>query len=191
MAPKLRANLVSALICLVASLSLGTWTTRWWLWFIAGLIWAQLAEYAWHRFVLHGPSSASRLQHADHHKAFLRVPAVPLDDLEAQDSIPEERAVFPVALAAHAAVFVFLSGGLSAPFFVALCIHYMAFELSHWAIHVRDNPIDLILRHVPLVRRVRAWQILYHFEHHEDPRLNFGFTPPFTGDVLLGTRRNE
>lgn len=191
MASRLRANLLCAAACLAISIASGSPSRYPWVAFAVGLVWAQFAEYAWHRFVLHGPDSDARQQHLEHHRVFRDEPTVGIADLEAQNGITESPLVFPTAFAVHAAFFFFLIGGFPTVFMAAICIHYAAFELSHWAIHVRENPIDRALRHVPGVRRLRGWQILHHFEHHDFPNRNFSFTPPYAGDVLLGTRRNE
>lgn len=188
-ASRLRANLICAAAGLAVSIGFGSASSGWPA-FVLGLMWAQFAEYAWHRFILHGPDSAARRQHLEHHRDFAAEHTINIED-DARNGINEDPMVFPTAFAIHAAFFFVLLGGFPAAFMAAICVHYAAFEMSHWAIHVRENPIDRVLRHLPGIRLLRGWQILHHFEHHDFPGHNFSFTPPYAGDVLLGTRRSE
>jgi sterol desaturase/sphingolipid hydroxylase (fatty acid hydroxylase superfamily) len=133
---------------------------------LAGWLVGSLAEYAVHRFVLHGPALAARV-HARHHAAPAREQIDPLSYF----------GPIVVALLAWAALHALgggaaLAGGLTA----GLCLQYSWFR----AVHRR--------MHRPGHRLASGRLAHFHRGHHVDLRRNFGVTTPFW-DRLFRTQR--
>jgi len=158
------------------------------LWFLAGILYTNLFEYWVHRFPMHRGLPLLRhvrRNHIEHHRVFhgenfrTRNPA----DLA---HISGRFWIFPVLLAGHAAAATsFLPLDAATAFLTACYLHYLAFELTHWLTHLEDNAVDRALERIPLLSRVRAYQIEHHRIHHQTPMEAFNFNPPYLGDALV------
>jgi hypothetical protein len=154
-------------------------------WFLAGIFYMQLLEYAIHRFLMHGRLPGFiRRNHVHHHKTFhgdrfrSRNPV----DLA---SIPGGLWVFPVVGGAHYAVLSVLAPpGTATVFTLAAASHYGVFEVTHWLTHVDNNGVDRALGKVPALGAFWAREIEHHRVHHETPVRAFNFTFPYTGDRI-------
>lgn len=187
---RLTVNLVCATACALLALGFGKPAERRAIAFAAGLAWVQLAEYAWHRGMMHGRWRCRlRRSHLAHHRAFSGRFAVGRREVDIQESISEHPSTFPVAFGIHAAVLGLALGGAPREFLVGICVGYMVYEVGHWMTHIADNPMDRALLRLPILGRVREAQIEHHRRHHAEPVGNFSFTPPYAGDIVFGTKR--
>ena len=154
-------------------------------WFLAGIFYMQLLEYAIHRFLMHGPLPGFiRRNHVHHHRTFHG------DRFRSRDavdlaSIPGGLWVFPVVGGAHYVVLSLLAApGAATAFTLASALHYGLFEATHWFTHVDGNAVDRVLGRVPALGRFWAREIEHHRGHHEIPVRAFNFTFPYTGDRI-------
>ncbi len=158
--------------------------------FAAGILYTNLFEYWVHRYPMHRGLPLLRhvrRNHIEHHRIF--------HGGNFRTTNPSDLAhisgrfwIFPVLLAGHYALlstFVPLDAALS--FLSASWLHYLLFEISHWLTHLEDNAVDRVLARIPVVARVRAFQIEHHRAHHQSPITAFNFSPPYLGDALVPT----
>lgn len=184
---RLGFNLFGAAACAAVATAVGDRAKHPGRSFIAGLAWVQLSEYVWHRLVLHGSGDTLlRRQHVGHHTAFVDG-RVSMDD-QRTEQVSEHPATFPIAFGIHTFVLRLVFGGAPRQFLQGICAGYALYEAGHWGCHVR-NPLDRLLLRLPIVGTIRARQIRHHLDHHNEPTGNYGFTPPYTGDVILATKR--
>jgi hypothetical protein len=149
-------------------------------WVVAGALYTNLFEHAWHRFAMHSRWPDRR--HGTHHRVFYGS-AFQSSDPRALQDIVTAWYIFPLLLAIHYPVYVSLFGAVPAPiFFLGVVLHFVTYEVTHWYTHIADNRFDHFISRIPGVRRVRAMQIRHHRLHHADPRINFNFNPPYAGD---------
>lgn len=154
-------------------------------WFLAGILYMQLLEYAIHRFLMHGRIPGFiRRNHVHHHRTFhgdgfrSRNPA----DLA---TIPGGVWVFPMAGGAHYVVLSLLCPpGAATVFTLACALHYGVFEGTHWFTHLDGNAVDRVLGRIPVLDTFWAREIEHHRVHHEIPVRAFNFTFPYTGDRI-------
>ena len=130
---------------------------------LAGLLVFSFVEYAFHRWLFHGPASLMQRGHHQHHV-----------DPRGYDSLPFF--VAPLLMLALAALLVMLMPVTIALLLTgALASGYAIYGLTHLIIHYRRF-------RQPLARR---WAALHHV-HHAHPGCNFGVTTPLW-DILLHT----
>ena len=162
------------------------------LWFVAGLLYTNLFEYWAHRFPMHRGLPFFRhvrRHHVLHHRVF--------HGSNFRTANPEDRVyisgrswIFPVLLAFHYVLLTAVLPIRAAMVFLLACVlHYLAFEISHWLTHLDGNPFDRALSRIPVLARIRAYQIEHHRLHHEKPIEAFNFNPPYLGDALVGKKR--
>ena len=154
---------------------------------LAGALYTNIFEYAWHRYGMHGkrPDPRHRTHHQMFHgKSFQRCDAAALRE------IVTGWYIFPLLLALHYPAFAFLIGpGLEPAFFLGVVLHFLLYEVTHWYAHMPDNAFDRALARIPVLGRLRAVQIHHHRLHHGQPLINCNFNPPYVGDRLAGALR--
>lgn len=155
------------------------------LWFLAGILYMQLVEYAIHRFLMHGRIPGSiRLNHIHHHRTFHGDKFRTRNAVDLA-SIPGGLWVFPVVGGAHFAILRLLfPPGATTVFMFACALHYGAFELTHWFTHLDGNAVDRVLGRIPLLSTFWAREIEHHRIHHETPVRAFNFSYPYLGDLI-------
>jgi len=154
---------------------------------LAGALYTNLFEHAWHRYGMHSRRPDPR--HAQHHRIFYGE-GFRTKDPKALLEIVTSWYIFPILLATHYSGFAALFGARLAPaFFLGVVLHFITYEVTHWYTHVADNMFDLVLERIPGVRQLRAMQIHHHRLHHAEPLVNFNFNPPYVGDRLVGVLR--
>lgn len=151
-----------ALVLLAAGYLRAPWLTLAAL--MAGVVAGSFAEYAVHRFVLHGPAWAARV-HARHHAS----PA--LEQIDALSYFGP----LVVALGGWLAINLVsgeavLAHGVTA----GMCLQYSWFRALHRRMHRRGH------------RLASGSRALFHRGHHGNQQRNFGVTTPLW-DRLLGT----
>jgi len=159
----------------------------WWIFFFLGLAYTQLFEYGFHRYGMHRGRGVLLRSHLRHHRIFHGEHFASRNAAELEH-VAGRWYLFPLGLLAH-----FLIARLVVPPGTALALlagcvsHYVLFETSHFLAHVEDHPFDRWIRRIPLLGSLRDYQIAHHRLHHELPRCNFNFNPPFLGDGVCGT----
>jgi hypothetical protein len=157
--------------------------------FLLGLVYTHFFEHWSHRLALHnghGFLDDVRRNHLEHHRRFH---GANFRTRRAEDlaHVAGRYWVFPILFALHYVPALWILSPAEALAFLSGCLlHYLAFEVSHWATHVADNRLDRTLEKIPIVRGIRARQIEHHRIHHETPVLAFNFNPPYLGDWLSG-----
>lgn len=132
--------------------------------FIGGMLLFTFAEYAFHRWLFHGPVAAFEQGHSRHHEQ-------PLGD----DSLPFF--LPPLGMLALAGLLALVLSSSDALLFAAsFASGYTLYGFSHSIIHVRRFDSAL----------ARRWAGAHHVHHHH-PHTNFGVTTPFW-DIVFGTR---
>ena len=157
------------------------------LWLLAGGLYTHLFEYGYHSVVMHQSFRFRRRQYYDtrhlrHHRLFFG------ENFQTRQSdLLEEVAMhwytLPVLFYLH--YFAFLAwfpARHALWFFLGVTLQSLAYEISHWFTHVKDNAFDRVLARVPVISRLRVAQVRHHRRHHAVPTLNFNFTPPYLGD---------
>ncbi|MCU1232797.1 MAG: hypothetical protein JWP63_764 [Candidatus Solibacter sp.] len=154
---------------------------------LAGALYTNIFEHAWHRYAMHGRRPDPR--HARHHRIFYGK-GFQTSDSEALREVVIAWYIFPLLLTVHYAAFAALFGaGLAPAFFLGVFLHFVTYEVTHWYTHVADNGFDRFLTRIPGVRGLRAMQIRHHRLHHAEPMVNFNFNPPYAGDRLARVLR--
>jgi hypothetical protein len=154
---------------------------------VAGALYTNLFEHAWHRHAMHGRRPDPR--HARHHRVFYGQ-RFQTADPEALREVVTGWYIFPLLLTVHYAAFAALFGiGLAPAFFLGVSLHFVTYEVTHWYTHVADNGFDRVLARIPGVRELRDIQIRHHRLHHAEPMVNFNFNPPYAGDRLARVLR--
>jgi sterol desaturase/sphingolipid hydroxylase (fatty acid hydroxylase superfamily) len=118
-----------------------------------------LAEYALHRWAMHGPLRHQPL--ATEHRAHHRAPSATDPCLRALTYLPA--AAGGMALGSVAGRLVGRPAGLATA--TAFTLGYACYEQLHWRAHHR-RPVG------PIERRIR----LRHATHHAHPGANYGVT---------------
>ena len=149
---------------------------KWLVGFAAGLLWASLFEYAYHRFLLHLPGTFFARRHLGHHASVRTL-------TEAEHVNLGSSPVWVAALFAINGLPVVIAdllfGLRIAPgVFLAFTIYFITVEEVHWRIHLGQwLP--------PGFRAARA----YHLAHHVQPNARFNIFLPLW-DTLLGSMGN-
>jgi len=157
------------------------------LWLLAGGLYTHLFEYIYHSLGMHQSirfrgSRYYDKRHERHHRMFFG------ENFQTRQSdllkeVATHWYTLPVLFYLH--YFVFLAWfppRHALWFFLGVTVQCLAYEISHWFTHVKDNSFDRIMARVPLLSRLRAAQIRHHRRHHAVPAINFNFTPPYLGD---------
>ena len=173
-----RVNALTAVLCggLPATLlgflfpaSFGRWVAG----FVAGLLWASLFEYSYHRFLLHLPGTFFARRHLEHHATVGTV-------TEAEHVNLGGSPIWVVAMFAinglPVVILDILLGLRIAPgMLVAFSVYFLTTEEFHWRIHVGEwLP--------PGFQGTRA----YHLAHHTRPDARFNIFLPLW-DVMFRT----
>jgi hypothetical protein len=166
------AVLSGALPGVVLSLYLLPNWKGWFAGLIVGLLWSNVFEYAYHRWLLHRPRSSLGRGHLDHHMN-VGTPGEP-------EHVSLGRRPFHIALlfASNGIVVIaldlILGFRVTPGIFLGWTAYLVAAEEIHWRIHM-----DGWLR--PGLRFARA----YHMSHHEIPNTRYNVFLPFC-DFLFG-----
>jgi hypothetical protein len=154
---------------------------------VAGALYTNLFEHAWHRYAMHSRRPDRR--HATHHSIFYDT-RFQTSDPEALREIVTSWYIFPALLVTHYSVFAAVFGAALAPmFFLGVLLHFVGYEVTHWYTHVADNSFDRYISRIPVLRRLRSVQIHHHRLHHANPTINFNFNPPYAGDRVAKVLR--
>jgi len=133
--------------------------------FASGLLLFSFVEYAFHRWLFHGPIAVFEQGHTRHHEQ-------PLGD----DSLPFF--LPPLGMLALAGVLaLILSPSNALLLAAAFASGYTLYGLCHTVIHVRRFRSA----------GARRWAGAHHVHHHH-PHTNYGVTTPLW-DIVFGTRR--
>ena len=149
--------------------SIGKWVGG----FVVGLLWANLFEYAYHRFLLHLPGIFFAKRHLGHHASVGTL-------TEAEHVNLGSSPVWVVALFAInglpvvSAEFGFRFG-IAPGIFVGFAVYFVTVEEIHWRIHLGEwLP--------PGLRAARA----HHLAHHMRPNARFNIFLP-VWDLVFGS----
>jgi len=141
--------------------------------FVAGLLWANLFEYAYHRFLLHLPGTFFAKRHLGHHASVGTL-------TEAEHVNLGSSPVWVVALFAINGLPVVIAEflfrfGIAPGIFVGFAVYFVTVEEIHWRIHLGEwLP--------PGLRAARA----HHLAHHMRPNARFTIFLPLW-DLVFGT----
>ena len=154
---------------------------------LAGALYTNLFEHAWHRYRMHSRRPDPR--HATHHRIFYGN-RFQTSDPEALREIVTAWYIFPLLLTVHYSAFAALFGaGLAPAFFLGVLLHFVTYEVTHWYTHVANNSFDRFMARIPGLSRLRSEQIRHHQRHHAEPMVNFNFNPPYAGDRIARVLR--
>jgi sterol desaturase/sphingolipid hydroxylase (fatty acid hydroxylase superfamily) len=173
-----RANTIAALVCgfvpaVLLGVPLSPSPARLLLGFAAGLVWANLFEYGYHRYLLHLPGTLFAQRHLLHHgsvgapeeAAHVNLGGSPLwvAALFAINGLP--------IVAADLAFGLRISPGV----LIGFACYFLVVEEFHWRIHLGQQ--------LPPGLRFARY---YHLAHHDHPDLRYNIFLPLW-DKLLGT----
>jgi sterol desaturase/sphingolipid hydroxylase (fatty acid hydroxylase superfamily) len=129
------------------------------------LLWS-LMEYAIHRWVLHGPASIAKRNHARHHGDVHKLISTPF------------LVIAMGALGTRALLGLMLPPGLATLTVFGIYTGYNYFSVLHHLQHHR----------APMIARVSHWRTLValHDVHHHRPHINYGITTTLW-DRVFGT----
>ncbi len=145
--------------------------------FIAGFIWANYFEYAYHRYLLHLPGTTLARRHLEHHST---VGASNEAENVNLGSAPIYVALLFVINGLPVMLADLVLGFHSAPgVLVAFTAYFLVTEELHWRIHLGE-PLPLGLEST---RR-------YHLSHHMRPNAKFNIFLPLW-DVVFRTTSNR
>jgi len=141
--------------------------------FVAGFLWANYFEYAYHRYLLHLPGTSLARKHLDHH---MTVGAPNEAENVNLGSAPIWVALLFAINGLPVIVADLLFGFRSAPgVLVAFTAYFLLTEELHWRIHLGESlPLGL-----ESTRR-------YHLSHHTRPNARFNIFLPLW-DFLFRT----
>ena len=173
-----RVNAWTAALCGgLPAVTIGTFLPtpfgRWLAGFVVGLLWANLFEYAYHRFLLHLPGTFFAKRHLGHHASVGTL-------TEAEHVNLGSSPVWVVALFAINGLPVVIAEflfrfGIAPGIFVGFAVYFVTVEEIHWRIHLGEwLP--------PGLRAARA----HHLAHHMRPNARFNIFLPLW-DLVFGT----
>ncbi len=141
--------------------------------FFGGLLWANLFEYLYHRFLLHVPINFLMERHMQHHRALGKP-----DEADHTNFGGSPLDIFLLFLINGGPVVLLdwlAKGGFAPGVLIAFVIYFVAVEEIHWRIHLGGwLP--------PGFEKAKA----FHLTHHHRPNSRYSvFCPLF--DWLLGT----
>jgi len=162
------------------------------LFFLMGLFYTHFFEWWFH----HGPMhrrmrlipEAIKLSHLEHHRVF-HGNNYRSDDPEDLKYITGAYYRWPISFLVNYLLFIIIFPmQYGAIFFLGVFLHFTSYEVTHWFSHREaDNLFDKTLSHIPIINKLREIQIEHHRIHHEEPRWDFAFNPPYLFDHLFGT----
>ena len=160
-----------------AALTFLAWegTARWTIGFAAGLLWANLFEYLYHRYLLHIPGKFFADRHLLHH-ASVGTPEEPLN-INFGGSPLWIGLLFAVNGVPLVVADLLLGWGVLGGALAAFTLYFLTLEEIHWRIHVGE-------RLPGALERVRA----YHTAHHDFPDARYNVFLPLS-DWLFGSSR--
>jgi len=144
----------------------------WLVGFVVGLLWANLFEYAYHRFLLHLPGTFFGKRHLGHHASVGTL-------TEAEHVNLGSSPIWVVALFAANGLPAVIADllfrlGIAPGIFVGFSVYFITVEEIHWRIHLEEwLP--------PVLGVARA----HHLLHHARPDARFNIFLPLW-DTLLG-----
>ncbi len=141
--------------------------------FFAGLLWANLFEYLYHRFLLHVPINFLMMRHMQHH-ATLGKPNE-ADHVNFGGSPLDIFLLFLINGGPVVLLDWLVKGGFAPGVLIAFVVYFVAVEEIHWRMHLGGwLP--------PGFEKAKA----FHLAHHRRPNSRYSvFLPVF--DWLLGT----
>ena len=148
---------------------------RWSLGFLLGLLWANLFEYLYHRYMLHIPGKFFASRHLMHHSS-VGTPQEPLH-INFGGSPLWIALLFGVNGIPLVAADLLLEWGVAGGALVAFTLYFLALEEIHWRVHVGEKLPGVL-------ERVRA----YHVAHHDYPDGRYNVFLPIS-DWLFGSLR--
>jgi len=173
-----KVNAVTASLCgALPAITLGivepSSVRNWMVGFIAGLLWANGFEYAYHRFILHLPKTFFAQRHLEHH-ASVGTPTE-AEHVNFGSSPFWVAVIFAINGVPVVAVAVLLGLRMTPGILLAFAVYFIVVEEIHWRIHLGEwLP--------PGLRRARG----YHLAHHVCPNARFNIFLPLY-DMLLGS----
>jgi hypothetical protein len=176
-----RANAWTAVLCgglpaIMLNILVPAGPGKWLVGFAAGLLWASLFEYAYHRFLLHLPGTFFARRHLQHHASVGTL-------TEAEHVNLGSSPIWVVALFAINGLPVVMADflfrfGIAPGIFVGFSVYFITVEEVHWRIHLGQC--------LPLGFRAAR---VYHLAHHMSPNARFNIFLPLW-DTLLGSMGN-
>jgi len=173
-----RANAITGVLCgFVPAVLLAVQSppaaARWLLGFAAGLVWANLFEYGYHRFLLHLPGTFFAQRHLFHHGS------VGAPDEAAHVNLGGSPlwvvALFAVNGLPVVALDIVFGLRISPGALIGFACYFLVVEEFHWRIHLGQQ--------LPPGLRFARY---YHLAHHDHPDGRFNIFLPLW-DKLLGT----
>ena len=154
--------------------------------FAAALVYANLFEYALHRWLMHRLHSFVKREHMLHHGIFRGDHCYHVSRAEDRQFILFEWWQGPLTIGSHLPVFWATGAATGRPVWwlglLALGVYYAAYEYLHWCMH---NPCNRLVERTALFRYLdRNHQI-----HHSQLRANFNVVAPFSDLVFRTLRR--
>jgi Fatty acid hydroxylase superfamily len=168
----LTAALCGALPAVTLGISFPNTFGKWFVGFVAGLLWANWFEYAYHRFLLHLPGTFFARRHLEHH-ASVGTPTE-AEHVNFGSSPVWVAALFAINGLPMLALNFALRLGMAPGILLAFTAYYIAVEEIHWRIHLGEW----------LPRGLRAASA-HHLAHHTHPNARFNIFLPLW-DTLLG-----
>ncbi len=157
------------------SLPLFTWR-HWAAGLTIGLLYSNVFEYCYHRFLLHGARGAPAARHLKHHTSWGN------DDEGLHANFGDSPLSVAILLSVNSLPFFLLEWlfhpGIGAGVAIAFVIYFIVAEQVHWRIHMGGLPACLhCLR-------------LYHLDHHAGRRENYNVFLPLC-DWLVSRKQKS
>ena len=151
--------------------------------FAVALVYANLFEYAFHRWLMHRLHGFVKREHMIHHGIFRGDHRYHVLRSEDRQFILFEWWQGPVIIGAHLPPFWAIGAITGRPVWwlglLALGVYYAAYEYLHWCMH---NPCNRSIERTALFRYLDR----NHQLHHSQLRINFNVVAPFA-DLVFGT----
>jgi len=177
-----RVNAVTAILCggvpaMLLDILFPAGPGKWLLSFVAGLLWANFFEYAYHRFLLHLPGTFLAQRHLRHH-ATVGTPTE-ADHVNLGGSPIWVALLFAINCIPVVIADLLLRSRVAPGVLVAFTTYFIVTEEFHWRIHLGEwLP--------PGFHATRS----HHLAHHERPDARFNIFLPLW-DQLLRTSGTE
>ena len=153
--------------------------------FAAALVYANLFEYAFHRWLMHRLHGLVKREHMLHHGIFRGDRRYHVLQSEDRHFILFEWWQGPSIIGGHLPAFWAIGAATGRPVWwlgsLALGVYYAAYEYLHWSMH---NPCNRSVERTALFRYLDR----NHQLHHSQSHINFNVVAPF-GDLVFGTFR--
>lgn len=123
--------------------------------------------------------------HGSHHVNFCD------DNFQRRDQLDDIVSIwwlFPALLTSHYLAFLALLPASATPnIILAISVWFALFEAVHWFTHVEGTWLDNTLSRTWGVGWLWVYTVEYHREHHQRPKHNFHFLPPWLLDWIFNT----